>query len=230
MLQFYSIDIETTGLDPKKHDVTEFAAVFTDVDNSFPAKTFSRWLDPEDYIWSNFCLRLHSKWIDRVTARVQAGAFEATDLEPKICRNSAELIHDFKTWLFTECNHPTPSVSMKKTAVGSSNLPIPEEKWDKINPAGKNFAGFDKGFLEEMSWPPMNRHRAFDPTALYFDKNVDLKVLPELAQCKARAIVEGCPFFENATVAHAALADAFDVAKLLWWRYGEGSLILAKSR
>lgn len=226
-MNFYSIDIETTGLDCKKHGITEFAAVFTNEANSFPVKTFSRWVNPDDYIWSNFCLRLHAKWIDRVTARIQAGAFAATDLEPKICNNVAELIHDFKTWMFIECGHPTPGCTMKKTAIGGNNLDIPEEKWVKITPAGKNFGSFDKGFLDSEQWPAMFRHRAFDPTALYFDPTKD-DALPELAACKARAIEERCEYFAEAAVAHAALADAMDIAKLIWWRYNRGKLVLNK--
>lgn len=225
MLQFYSIDLETTGLDSKKHGVTEFAAVFTDVGNSFQSKTFSRWLDPEDYVWSNFCLRLHAKWIDRVTARIQAGAFEATETEPKICKNTAELIHDFKTWLFTECNQPPPKTKLIPMFINGKkmNFDIVEEKWAKITAAGKNFGAFDKGFLEEMDWPPMFRHRSFDPTVLYYLKSHD-DVLPELLTCKKRAIAEGCSLFDQEVVAHAALADAFDVAKLIWWRYGDGAV------
>lgn len=203
MLRFYSIDLETTGLDYRKHSVTEFAAVFTDLELSFTPKTFYRWLDPEDYLWSNYCLRLHSKWIDRVTARIEAKAWEATDTEPKICRSMNALIHDFKTWMFTECGHPVPDDN---------------GKWEKITPAGKNFGSFDKNFLEKANWPAMFRHRAIDPTGLYLDKAID-SIPPELAQCKKRAIADGYTVFKSDIVAHNALDDAKDVASLFWHKY-----------
>lgn len=221
-LRFLSVDIETTGLEPRCHGITEFAAVNADTKLSSPPKSFYRWLNPEGYVWSNYCLRLHEVWIDRVTYRLEqygkgaigavealnAGEFGAIVPEPPICMSVSALIDELRLWLCTQCDYPIPS----------------NGKWQKLTPAGKNFGSFDKNFLEANGWPPMFRHRALDPTAFYFDQDKD-DILPELKLCKERAMAQGCSYFKNASVAHNALEDAFDVAKLLWFKAGCGPLV-----
>lgn len=79
-------------------------------------------------------------------------------------------------------------------------------------PAGKNFSGFDRQFLNQI--PGVKDildkwliHRTLDPSLYYFDENVDAK-LPDLKQCLQRASI-------NKSVAHNAVEDAEDVIRLL---------------
>jgi hypothetical protein len=78
---------------------------------------------------------------------------------------------------------------------------------DTINIAGKNFAVFDKLFLEQLpAWREdisyLCERRYLDPSILYVDWKTDKK-LPSLDECLKRAGV-------NTNVTHDALQDAID--------------------
>lgn len=75
----------------------------------------------------------------------------------------------------------------------------------RIIAAGKNFATFDKKFLEKLlRWQQCIRvqQRVIDPAILYMDWKND-STLPNLSECKVRA---GLP----SVVTHNALEDAWD--------------------
>ena len=79
-----------------------------------------------------------------------------------------------------------------------------------LNCAGKNFAGFDKKFLEKLPrWKQVFsiRSRVLDPGILFVDWIND-ESIPSLDQCKQRAGIEG-------VVTHNAVEDAMDVVMLL---------------
>jgi hypothetical protein len=83
-----------------------------------------------------------------------------------------------------------------------------------INVAGKNFATFDKVFLEKLPrWKQCIeiRNRILDPAILFVDWNED-KALPGLNLCKSRANILG-------DVTHNALEDAIDVVEVLRTKY-----------
>ena len=83
-----------------------------------------------------------------------------------------------------------------------------------ITVAGKNFATFDKHFLERLPrWKQVIRikQRILDPAILYIDWKNDTS-LPSLGQCKERAGIHGI-------VTHNALEDAWDVVELLRKKY-----------
>jgi hypothetical protein len=83
-----------------------------------------------------------------------------------------------------------------------------------INVAGKNFASFDKHFIERLPrWKQLIRirQRIIDPAVIFTDwKNDD--ALPSLDKCKERAKVQR-------EVTHDALEDAWDVIELLRTQY-----------
>ena len=89
-------------------------------------------------------------------------------------------------------------------AFGSKMKPI------SFSAAGKNFATFDKKFLEKLPrWQQCLKvkQRVIDPAILYMDwKNDD--TLPNLSTCKVRA---GLP----SLVTHNALEDAWDTLLVL---------------
>ena len=106
------------------------------------------------------------------------------------------LINEFWRWCRTECD----------VELGKS-----------INVIGKNFNAFDVVFLAANGWNRnLFKHRAVDVGTMYVVKGDS--VLPSLQQCKERAIVEGCQWFDNALVMHNALDDAMDVLRLAWWK------------
>lgn len=197
-MQFLAVDIETTGLDDQKHSITEFAAVFTNLAGTEPAKTFYRYIDPENFVWSQYCLNLHRDWLTRVLAARKRGEWECDGI--RILPNTIELIDEFKTWLFTECSWPIPR----------------DQKWQSIIPAGKNFYSFDHRFLEAANFPRCFKRRQLDPGQAYITP-ADAEP-PDLIQCKIRAMNEGV-VFKHPHVAHNALEDAEDVVTLLQHRY-----------
>ena len=83
-----------------------------------------------------------------------------------------------------------------------------------VNVAGKNFASFDKHFLERLPrWQQVIRirQRIIDPSVI-FTNWTDDKAIPSLYECKQRANIEGI-------VTHDALEDAWDVIQLLRTQY-----------
>jgi DNA polymerase III epsilon subunit-like protein len=201
-MKYFSIDLETTGLNGGVHGVTEFAAVFGDTLDTKLCKSFYRWLDPEGYVWSNFCLRLHAKWIEKATTRIFNKQFEAVADEPKICRNLVDVYADFYDWLM---------------AIGECATDSP-----RILPTGKNFASFDKNFLIGRGFTNIFRHRTLDWVPFYTSsKDV---VPPELELCKRRAIEAGCKRFSLSKVKHNALDDALDVHHLIQFAMNEADI------
>jgi hypothetical protein len=197
-MKFFSIDLETTGLDPKVHSITEFAAVYADIEGKQPLKMFYRWLNPEGFVWSQYCLDLHGEWLRKVNLRIKAKQYNG---DPAICYGMPTLISQFEHWLTSELELPLVDDSGKQI---------------KYTAAGKNFGSFDLQFLKAANFPQMWRHRAFDPTPLYVKKGDE--ILPELAECKKRAMLDGARF-ETEVVAHNAIQDALDVVDLIRFGY-----------
>lgn len=80
----------------------------------------------------------------------------------------------------------------------------------KIVPAGKNFAGFDRQFLKQLD-PRIDTYfhfRVIDVGNLYWSPIHDGDTLPSLATCKLRAGL-------GSDVIHRALQDARDVLDLV---------------
>jgi len=76
----------------------------------------------------------------------------------------------------------------------------------KLTAAGKNFYGFDYGFLKPLLPKTDFRHRALDPIMYYLDPT-DCKP-PSLEKCCKRAGIELVGH-------HTAVADAMTVVKLI---------------
>lgn len=188
-MRYFSIDLETTGLKGEIHGITEFACVLGDTNQPQLCKSFYRWIDPDGYVWSRYCLTLHAAWIKDVCDRIRNNQLEAESaVIPKICKSIGEVMFDFAAWL---------------TQVGETE-PL------RVTATGKNFASFDKTFLAPWS---MFRHRMMEWVPFY--TSYEDKVPPELSLCKARALAAGCKLFSNAAVAHNALDDAMDVHHLI---------------
>jgi oligoribonuclease len=163
-MKYLSIDIETTGLDPEKHQILEFAAVYDDLENPIPIEqlpTFSRRIYWDDLIINQYCLELHQQLLQEINDVVRD-----TKLGNDITTID-QLAGHFGAWL----------------ARNSSG--------NNYNVAGKNFAGFDGLFLKKVPDFPPWFYRVIDVGSMYFGV-VDYR-LPSLSdivgkQTKHRAI------------------------------------------
>lgn len=207
-----SVDIETTGLDPNIHQITEIAIVYGDIDKPKDVQRIHLSIWPEDFVWSTFCLNLHKDYLARVISAQQAMQAKTMD-DPVGFTYIREVAAKIRNFLW-DCQMPGKCLTTQ---------PIP-----KSTPAGKNFGSFDLQFIKNR-YPEVAslfRHRGIDPGALYL--HADDKVPPELALCKDRAIAEGAKLKPG--VAHNALADAEDVWDLFHWNsQGDSETLLPPS-
>jgi hypothetical protein len=94
----------------------------------------------------------------------------------------------------------------------------------EIVAAGKNFASFDKQFIQNIGrlktevYGVKFSHRSLDPTLAFIDWKGD-KTPPSTETSKKRADLSG-------KVAHNALADAWDVIQLLRTTYSQNAFRL----
>lgn len=207
-MKYISIDIETTGLDPELNDVLSIGAIIEDSANPLPYEE---------------CPKFHAAIVrHQITGspraiNMNADLIEAIGgwLEPKdeYSRNEIEtttgltfyyeenVVLAFHKFLFENGLTDSAEVTSKMKPV-------------TITVAGKNFASFDKLFLERLPrWKQAIRikQRILDPAILYVDWKADSDV-PNLNKCKERAGIQGA-------VTHNALEDAWDVIEVLRKKY-----------
>lgn len=106
-------------------------------------------------------------------------------------------------------DHKSSENSIKQASlIRETNGPI------TINAAGKNFATFDKKFIDQIEkfyHFTRIRQRVLDPSPLFADWSNDT-AMPDLTICKERAGLD--PF-----VSHDSLEDSWDVIQLFRTRY-----------
>lgn len=189
---YASIDIETTGLDPKKHDIVEFGALLEDTSKNIEISKLPKFhayiLPPvgDEYVGSPYALSMHPKIFRKIAERIEGYSY----LHPN------KLGFAFKTFLL---NNGYTSNRDKIT----------------INVAGKNFAAFDYQFLLEKTDFDKHikiRHRIIDPAILYL-KDGD-EALPGTSECLIR-MQDEMGITREYDIAHEAIDDAIDVIKLL---------------
>lgn len=188
-MKMLSLDIETTGLDPKVHGTIQLGGIMFDAKAAVGTsiRQFELDIEFDNLVWSSYCLKLHKDWITK--------NLERTDLMSR----GAALSHFLAQFPITE-----------KTVL-----------------VGKN-VHFDYAFINEMPnqfTKPLDEifdHRFVNP-AHWYTHSSDNKP-PGLSTCKRRAMDEGCKAWDSDTVAHTALADAYDVMILTQWAYKEGKV------
>ena len=185
MSKFISIDIETTGLNPKKCQIIEFGAIIDDLKEQKPYKELPKFVA---HIWrpyykgEPYALNMHSNFFKRISQK---------DSNMNIVTEN-ELMPLFKKFI----------------------LDNGYKENESINVAGKNFAGFDKKFIDKLKYKEIKfSHRVLDPAILYFDPNED-DVLPNMKTCLERAEMSD-------EVPHTALEDAWLVCKLLRYKFSK---------
>jgi oligoribonuclease len=189
-MRYVSIDLETTGTRPDRHQIIEFGAVIentrqtTDLQN---LPRFKRIVRHAEYTGQAFAFNLNARIFQELVRPTGAAPVcEAHDLAPQ-----------FRDFLV------------------NNGFEAEEKGYVFILAAGKNFATFDLLFLNQLpNWRDHIRisHKILDPVMYYIDYEAD-ESLPSLEECKRRA------GFEDPAVTHDALDDALDVVRLLRQQY-----------
>lgn len=197
-MRYFSIDIETTGLDEEKDTVLEFAAVEAFTDRKEDLESLNKF----------HCYFKH----DRISG--QPRALEINDKAIKVISSGkapegALLIYPdqfkFEFWYWLESiNYPCNDTNFRTKA-------------RTLNVAGKNFASFDSKFIKKLfELNPRSikeeiffRHRVLDPGPLYMLPEDE--TVPDFQTCLNRAgIIK--------ETSHTALEDALDTIQLLRYK------------
>lgn len=220
-MKYISIDIETTGLDAEFNQILSIGAVIEDTLNPIPFEELPKFhavIKRESVYGSIFALNLNRDLIQAIKDYSEA---RTEELKQEVEESfGAKFYHEDEVVeaLFQFCydnglvpvdpdflNKQIKIVNGKPYPILTSNMPKVY-----LNCAGKNFAGFDKKFLEKLPrWKQVFsiRSRVLDPGILFVDWIND-ESIPSLDECKKRAGIDG-------VVTHNAVEDAMDVVMLL---------------
>ena len=185
-MRYVSLDLETSGGRPQRHQILELAAVVEDTKHLLPLPelpAFRRVVRHPEYVGTAGALALNARLLQELAGK---------EPNPELCTPD-ELLPQLREFLLLHGFKPD-----KKDCVA-------------VTMAGKNIASFDLGFLKELpGWGTLLRAdpAMLDPAAFYLNWRKDSR-LPSMSICKARAR------FPDREVAHEALADALDVVRLL---------------
>jgi oligoribonuclease len=199
-MKYLSIDIETTGLDPKTCQILQIGILIEDTKKILSFDKIPKLnliIRHEKISGSIKAISMNSELISRIDDYNDFSDVEAKEILSKSLYNAhfiryEDIILQITNFLL---------INGYKFN-GYSRL--------TINAAGKNFGTFDKLFLEEIpGWKErfQIRNRILDPAILYVDWEKD-DSLPSLNECKERAGI-----FEE--VSHNAIEDAWDVIQIL---------------
>lgn len=220
-MKYISLDIETTGLDPEFNQILSIGAVIEDTHLPIPFEDLPKFhavIKRENVYGSIFALNMNRDLIQAMKDHSEA----RTDEAKKLVEESfgAKFYHEDEVVeaLYQFCYRNglvdlDPNFLNKQMKiVDGIPYPILGSNMVKtyLNCAGKNFAGFDKKFLEKLPrWKQVFsiRSRVLDPGILFVDWINDESV-PGLDECKKRAGIDG-------VVTHNAVEDAMDVVMLL---------------
>ena len=185
-MRYVSLDLETSGSRPGRHQILELAAVVEDSRHPLPLNelpTFRRVVRHTEYVGTAGALALNARLIAELAQKTP---------NPELC-SPEELLPQLREFLLNQ------------------GFKLDKQNCVTVTMAGKNIAVFDLGFLKELpGYGTLVRAEPamLDPAAFYLNWRKDSR-LPTMAICKARAA------FDDRDVAHEALADALDVVRLL---------------
>jgi oligoribonuclease len=220
-MKYLSIDIETSGLDHEKNDILSVAAIIEDTKKVLSWEEIPKFhvaILRHEITGSPRAITMNSKLIEYIGRWMEPeNELDSMNISNEsgltFCREE-DVAKEFY-WFLEEnglghglANSEFKSGLKQGSAMHNATKPI------TINVAGKNFATFDKKFLERLPWWQKLiriRQRVLDPAILFVDWKED-ESLPSLDKCKNRAGIHGL-------VTHNALEDAWDVIELLRKRY-----------
>lgn len=190
---YCSVDIETTGLNPKTCDILQFAAVLDNLSDPQPLDklpSFQTYFSLPTYTGEPYALHMHPQIFKKI-ANARQYRMEENEF--------GERFMSYKDLPFALYNFLTQNGVPEDPKTGRV----------KITVAGKNAGMFDLPFLKKKikDWDKITfLHRVVDPAILYYQPGD--KTLPDSATCMERAGFGG-------EVAHTALEDALMVVKLV---------------
>jgi oligoribonuclease (3'-5' exoribonuclease) len=206
-MKFVVIDIETTGTNPNDHKIIEFGAVIEDATNVLPIEqlpTFKCIVKQKygNYNGSAYAINMNQRIFEILASYDSAKTLEEKEKikqEHNIIE-SEDLVKTFVAWVKENylINNSSKTVCVKN-----------------MNIAGKNYATFDKLFIDKVDYYNEIKYsrRIIDPAILFVDW-VNDDELPNLDTCLKRAGI-------NRQVTHNALEDAIDVLLCLRTKYNE---------
>ena len=198
---YISMDLETTGLDAENCQILEVGAVLEDTNNILPLDelpTYHAYIKhPRGNISGNiFALNLNAGIIEKLkNEKEYKDKYNYIKVE--------DLADDFLAW----CKIQGLEIKEKHHSNGTDFSCT-------ITVAGKNFAGFDRKFLDKVpgfSKKIRMRQRVLDPAILFTRWHED-DAPPSLDECNAR-------IGHTVPVSHLAIDDAVDVVRLLRTKY-----------
>jgi oligoribonuclease len=226
-MKYLSIDLETTGLDPIKYQILTLSAILEDSTKKLGFEECPKlniYILRDEITGSPFAINMNSKIIASIsryqtlkTEEEKKGLGESLHgifLYPSSVpyyfyiwnlinhegKEEYSFLLDRSCWM----DHKSSELSIKQISqIRETHGPI------TINVAGKNFATFDKKFIDQIDkfyHLVRFRQRVLDPSVLFIDWEKDISA-PDLAQCKERAKIDGI-------VTHDSLYDAWDVIEL----------------
>ena len=222
---YISVDVETTGLEKDRYQILSIGAILEDTTKKLGFEEIPKFhaaILHNEITGSPFAINMNSKIIEAVAQYQNA---EDQDEKNDIVHMTGmqfyqedQVVEGFYRWLFDNGLvdfDPLLVDQMVKIENGKSYPALTSKmKPVTINVAGKNFASFDKHFLERLPrWKQVIRvrQRIIDPSVIFTSWNEE-KSMPSLYECKQRAKIEGI-------VTHDALEDAWDVIQLLRTQY-----------
>lgn len=225
-MKYLSIDIETTGLSSENHQILSVGVVIEDTGKKLPFSEIPKFhcaITDEEVEGSLFAINMNRELINMINMWNISNSEERSKIEEKtgiiFCKKE-EVCENLFRFLYRNgiLDSSVYNFEMNKMVVLTEGEMYPAitrvTKPSHINVAGKNFATFDKLFLEKLPrWKQLFkiRQRIIDPTLLFTKWNED-EQLPNLTTCKARANTGG-------EVTHDAIEDAWDVIQLLRTQY-----------
>lgn len=224
-MKYVSIDIETTGLDPVNDQVLSIGAIIEDTNDCRIFEDIPKFhgVIKRDRIEGGlYAINLNKDLLETMnqyaTAQDQDEKNDIVHMTGMQFYDESEIVEAFYYWLaqngLVDFNlvesggYVTVKNGQTVPAITNQTKPV------TINAAGKNFATFDKLFLERLPrWKQLIkvRQRVLDPSILFVNWKED-DSLPGMPLCKKRA-----GFDEY--VSHNALEDAWDVVELLRKEY-----------
>jgi len=217
---YVSIDIETSGLEPLNNNVLSFGAIIEDTTkkltyNKLPK--FNAVILQNQITGSPRAIGMNKEIISLIGEYMESNNETRANMETHsdyLFLKEDELAQKFYDFLYLNGLYPSKFFNPNGHVRNVNGQMIPafnnQTPQIVINVAGKNFATFDKLFLEELPWWKKlikMRQRIIDPSILYCNWNED-DSLPNMQNCKDRAKLKG-------VVAHTALEDAWDVVQML---------------
>lgn len=220
---YISIDVETTGLEKDRYQILSIGAILEDTTKKLPFHEIPKFhaaILHNEITGSPFALNMNKDLIESIV-QYQSTKDEDERRNLSLVKGiqffkEEQVVEGFFRWLCDNNLVDYNFTDMRVLSEEGKSYPALTSKTKpvSINVAGKNFASFDKIFLERLPrWQQVIRirQRIIDPSVMFTNWNED-ETLPNLHVCKQRAKIEG-------VVTHNALEDAWDVIQLLRTQY-----------